>query len=97
MNSLQAEENIKSIVFKHIDPKSYKIFLFGSRAKGKPRNWSDFDVGVMGESPLPIMAQAEVEDELEASSIPYIVDVVDFHKVDQSFKNLALKDAILWN
>lgn len=97
MDEKEATKVIKKIVWQHLDPRSYQVFLFGSRANGRSRQWSDFDIGIMGEKPLPIIVQADVEDALETSPIPYLVEIVDFHKVDAQFKKLALEDAISWN
>jgi predicted nucleotidyltransferase len=97
MDKVEAQQAIKNIIFEHIDPQAYKVFLFGSRAKGQAKRWSDFDIGIMGQQPLTATLQAELEEALEVSSIPYLVEIVDFHKVDENFKKLALEDAILWN
>ncbi len=97
MTPSQAEKIIRQIVFKYVDRSAFKVFLFGSRASGTSKKLSDFDVGVLGSEPLSVTTAADMADELEESSIPYIVEVVDFYSVSDTFKKLALKDAVLWN
>ena len=67
-----------------------QVFIFGSRAKGKARKFSDYDIGVTGKKPLNFKKIAQINEELEESDLPYRVDVVDFSTVSKSFKNIAL-------
>ncbi len=77
MTQKQIENQIKSIIFKYLSPQKYKIFVYGSRAAGRARKWSDYDIGVIGKKHLPPLAISTIEN----------VDVVDFsaknHSMDQ--------------
>lgn len=97
MTQQQIENDIKKIIFKYLSPRDYQIFIYGSRATGRARKWSDYDIGVIGGQPIPTMKKVAIEDELESSNIPVNVDVVDFHHVSDRFKNLALYKIIPWN
>lgn len=88
---------LKSIVFKNIDPKMSKVFIFGSRATGTNRKYSDIDLGLQSESEIPFMAKIKLEDEFENSNLPYKVDVVDFSKVAESFRKVAMQKMIYLN
>lgn len=96
MTNDEIEHEIKRIVFKHLSPKDYKMFVYGSRATGRARQWSDWDIGVMGKTEVPLRALSEVSTELEESDLPVNVDVVDFAHVSERFKNLALYKIIPW-
>lgn len=86
---------IKSIIRKHLPDPSYKVFVFGSRAEGdKHRKFSDVDIGVLGPAPLEFMTKFNIEEDLENSNIPYLVDVIDFSKVNLKFKAIALSATI---
>jgi uncharacterized protein len=87
----------KEIVCHYIDTSKYKVFVFGSRARGNHHRFSDLDIGIMGEKPLPISVIGELEDKLHESRIPYKVEVVDFATADEAFKNEAMKKVIWWN
>lgn len=93
---MDAEEEIKKIIFKYLSPKEYKVFLFGSRAAGYARRFSDWDIGVLGRERIPFGLLAEIEGELEDSYIPYEVDVVDLNSTSDKFRRLALKSAEQW-
>ncbi len=69
----------------------YRVFLFGSRATGTARPRSDFDVGVDGESPLPLEDFYAIEDLFESLPTLYRIDWVDFGRVSPEFKARATK------
>ncbi|MEK7130738.1 MAG: nucleotidyltransferase domain-containing protein [Patescibacteria group bacterium] len=84
------ETEIKGILQRFIDFKKYKVFVFGSRAAGKARKFSDYDIGVIGQKPLDFKKIALIKGEFEESDLPYRVDVVDFSTVSKNFKNIAM-------
>ena len=90
MAAKAAEKEIKNILQKYVDFKKHKVFIFGSRARGKARKFSDYDIGVIGRKPLDLKKIALIKGELEESDLPYRVDVVDFSTVSKNFKNIAL-------
>lgn len=88
------ERKIKEIVFQFLDPKEYKVFLFGSRVeKGLARQFSDYDIGILGKKPVPFKVLAFLTDALEESDLPYSVDVVDLTSVASTFKFHVLEHA----
>lgn len=80
---------IKKIIARNLDLSEYRLFLFGSRASGKNAEYSDFDIGVIGEKPLPSSLKINIEGDLEDSDIPMKVDIVDFYQMPEKFKNVA--------
>ena len=87
---------IRDIIFSYLPDHSYEVFLFGSRAKGSNRTWSDYDVGIVGKDSLPRKILFDIEEALENSDIPYKVDVVDFSRVSDRFKNIAGRTIKKW-
>ncbi len=88
---MSEEKKIKAIITKYLSENNFKIFLFGSRATGINRPGSDFDVGIMGKEPVGLETLGLIDEEIDNSNIPYKVDVVDFARVSEGFKKLALK------
>lgn len=86
---------LKNIIFKYLNPEKYSVFIFGSRAAGKNKKYSDIDVGIEGENPLDFKIISLLNDAFEESNLPYTVDVVDFTRVSDRFKKIAKKDSIL--
>ena len=64
-------------------------FIFGSRATGKNRKFSDLDLGINGPRSLTPKEYISIKNELEDSDIPYRVDLVDFAKVNNKFKKIS--------
>ena len=89
-------EMIKKILFKYLDFKKDKAFIFGSRATGNTRKFSDIDIGVRSEREIDTLLLSDIEEAFEESNIPYTVDVVDFSQVRDKFKQFALKNIKLW-
>ena len=54
-----------------------KAWVFGSRATGRARPYSDLDILISSPTPLDWRARADLQDAFEASSLPFRVDVVE--------------------
>ncbi len=52
------------------------VWLFGSCARAKPRHHSDIDIAILARDELPLGFFAELEADIEESTIPYDVDLV---------------------
>jgi len=68
-----------------------KVVLFGSRADGTARDRSDFDIGIVGSTPLPQRVFFKIEDRLDRLNTLYKLDWIDLNRADPSFRNEALK------
>jgi predicted nucleotidyltransferase len=82
------KEEILKILGKYLDPPQYKVFFFGSRAKGNVDERADIDIGIEGPE-IPAHIKLEIEEELENLPILYKIDFVDFNNVDEKFKKVA--------
>jgi len=69
----------------------HKVVLFGSRAQGNAKSRSDFDLGVVGDTPLPLVDFFAIEDMLDALPTLYRIDWVDFARVSERFRTQALQ------
>ena len=72
------------------------IYLYGSRARGTHREYSDIDLALdcgKEKSPLPL---GEARSILEATHIPYKIDLVNIHAVSTALASIILKEGILW-
>lgn len=65
-----------------------KLYLFGSRAKGTNRPFSDVDVCVVAEAVIPEAVLGAAKEQIQESSIPFKVDVVDIHAISDDFRSL---------
>jgi predicted nucleotidyltransferase len=71
-----------------------EIYLFGSRATDRYRDASDFDVGVLASKNID-RELAVARELLEASNIPFIVDLVDLNTTSEEFVRQVQDEGIL--
>ena len=88
---------LREIVLRSSADLQCEVFLFGSRARGKVRRASDFDIGITGLAQADFrLVKRRIEEEVEESIIPHGVDVVDFDQVGERFKTEALRRITVW-
>lgn len=49
--------------------------VFGSRARGIAKPWSDLDLVILGQEPVSDLAMAEARADFEESDLPFRVDL----------------------
>ena len=85
---------IKETLKKYIPNPDAKFYIFGSRARGKFREYSDVDIAI--DCPdLETNIKTKLEIEFENSTFPYEVDIVDLNNIKESFRNLIQDDLVL--
>ncbi len=82
---------IKSILDKYL--KDYELFLFGSRAKGNARKYSDIDIAISAND-FSEEIKNQITFELENSTLPYKVDIADLNNISKTFKN-SIKNSMI--
>lgn len=87
---------IKDMLKKHIPNPDAKFYVFGSRAKGKNRPYSDIDIAIDC-SDLTLERKLKLESDFENSIFPYEVDIVDLNTIKESFKNIIKDDLVELN
>ena len=85
---------VSQIVRKHLPDSSYDAFIFGSHATGSNRKYSDLDLGIMGPKTLSPIQYMTIKNDLDESDVSYRVDLIDFTKVSDKFKQVSLKNKI---
>ena len=77
------------VVRRHLPDPAYRVFLFGSRAIGTAHERSDVDIGIEGPAPVPNSVLSAIEDELEDAPTLYTIEVIDFRRVSDNFRQVA--------
>jgi len=72
------------------------VWLFGSCARGDVRQHSDIDVAILPREDLPIGFFGELEADIEESTIPYDVDLVDLRHADGALVDAVRREGIPW-
>lgn len=89
-------KRLKKTVRKYFPEKNTKIFVYGSSVQPKWRTFADVDVGFLGEN-IDQMKLLDLQEEIEESTFPYFIDLVDFQKTDKDFSEHVLhKTPIVW-
>ena len=88
------EEIIKftSVTIKKKLPK-VKVYLYGSRAKGRGGKFSDIDIGILGKDKILARKLFEIEDEIEKTGTLYEINIVDLLKTSEKFRTGVLSYA----
>ncbi len=87
----------KEIILNFVDKEEITVFLFGSRATNNCLHSSDIDIGFYSETPIDNYLLNKISRALDESRVPYHFDLIDFTKVDENFKSVALENYIIWN
>jgi predicted nucleotidyltransferase len=75
-----------------IKDKNVKFFIFGSSLTKK--HFGDVDLGVIGD--VKEKDLIKLKEEFVNSTLPYFVDIINFNKVSEKFKENIFKQKILW-
>lgn len=89
-------EKLKAIVLSFFKDEDVKVVLFGSRARGDSVITSDVDVGIILGKDTDRGKMILLREHIEDLNIPYKVDIVDLSTVSEVFKEMALKEAVVW-
>lgn len=85
---------VKKILRKHLPGQDYKVVVFGSRATGKARKYSDVDLSLIGKKKVDFGVLARLSDDFEESDLEYTVDVVDFMRTDESMRGEIQRNGV---
>jgi len=71
----------------------YKLYLFGSRAKGNAKKYSDIDLAIDSKN-FNSEIKSKLENFFSNSTIPYEIDIIDLNNINDQFKQLIKNDLI---
>ena len=87
---------IKKIVLAGLRPYKTRVYLFGSRVTDDAMPGSDVDIGVDPLESLPAGVLSSIRENLEESTVPYTVDLIDLEQVSKTFKNNVINNGKKW-
>ena len=85
---------VRDILKKNLEGIDAKTFIFGSRAKGTNRKFSDIDVAIRASQDIPLSIMARLNYDFEESNLDYFVNVVDLNTTSESFMRCIEHDLI---
>ncbi len=81
-------EIVQDILREHLSA-DVGVWVFGSRASWATKDSSDLDLVLEGEGRLSNKSLGALKDAFEDSALPYTVDVVDFNRIGDSFRQIV--------
>jgi hypothetical protein len=91
-----AIEELRRMVLDALGRHDAAVWLFGSCARGAARQHSDIDVAILPRDELPSGFFGELNADIEESTIPYEVDLVDLRNADPVLIAEILREGIPW-
>jgi len=67
-------------------PRRTKTWVFGSQVTGRARRYSDLDLAIDAGRRLTLDEIAELAEAFSDSDLPYKVDLVDWHDIDDRWR-----------
>ena len=79
-------ELVKSILATHVP--NVEVRAFGSRVAGGARDYSDLDLVIVDKDKINRKTLFRLEDAFADSDLPFRVDVLDWHRISESFRKI---------
>ena len=80
------------ILARHLPGREVRIF--GSRATGTAKPYSDIDLVIMGDEPLPVTTMRTLRDAFDDSDLPFQVDLVEWAGTSEEFRKVIQNTAV---
>jgi type I restriction enzyme S subunit len=87
---------VLDVLVEHLPPDG-KVWVFGSRAVGRARRYSDLDLAIDAGRGLTRDEAAMLHEAFEESDLPYRVDIVDWHAADGRFRRIIAAERLPLN
>ncbi|MEE1653574.1 nucleotidyltransferase domain-containing protein [Brachymonas sp. G13] len=84
---------VQHILHKHVP--GHAVWAFGSRVKGTAKPYSDLDLAIITDTPLPLSLHAALADDFSVSDLPWKVDLVDWAVTSDAFRAVILRDRVV--
>ena len=77
---------VRDILRAHVP--QYEVWAFGSRTTGTAKPYSDLDLAIITNQPLPLAVGAALAEAFSESDLPYKVDIVDWAALSEPFRRI---------
>jgi predicted nucleotidyltransferase len=84
---------VLDILHRHVSGRP--VWAFGSRATGKAKPYSDLDLAIITETPVPLSALAGLAEAFSESDLPWRIDVVDWSTTSEAFRKIISRDKVV--
>lgn len=84
---------VRRILQKHVP--QYAVWAFGSRAKWSAKEYSDLDLAIITDKPLPLSISTALDEDFSESDLPWKVDVVDWASTSDAFRKVIESNKVV--
>ncbi len=88
------KKELLSIILKHLP--LCAVYLFGSRARKTHQEGADIDLALDAGKKIDLNTILDMKAEVEETTIPLFVDIVDMRAISDDLKEEIIKDGISW-
>ncbi len=89
------KDQLLPIILNHVD--HCTVYLFGSRARVDHLEGADIDIAIDAGSPIDPRMISKIKQDIEDSTVPVFVDVVDVYAISDRMRKEIEQDWIVWN
>ena len=72
-----------------------EVWAFGSRVSGTAKDFSDLDLVILGDEPVPAAVLADLQDAFRESDLPFKVDAIDWATTKGHFRRIVEKQHVV--
>jgi uncharacterized protein len=91
-----AMEELRRMILAALREHDAAVWLFGSCARGEPRQHIDIDIAILPRDELPSNFFSTLRADIEDGNIVYDVDVVDLRYADPVLVDAVPREGIPW-
>lgn len=73
----------------------YEVWAFGSRVTGKSKKYSDLDLAIISNEPIPLDTRSALVDAFSESDLPWKVDIIDWATTSERFRGIIKKNKVV--
>jgi len=86
-------ESVLRILAGHVPER--EVRAFGSRVSGTARDFSDLNLAILGDEPLPATVLADLQEAFRESDLPFKVDVIDWATTQEHFRRIIEREFVV--
>ena len=86
-------EIVRRVLRKYVP--DFEVWAFGSRTKRAAKAYSDLDLAIITDAPLPLEVRGALAEDFAESELPFRVDVVDWARTEKAFRRVVEKDKVV--
>lgn len=87
-------EILNTILIMPLKSRGCRLWVFGSRARGDYKEYSDIDLLYEAKADLPLGLIYDIKTQLEDSNLSIKVDLVDVKDLAESYKHSVFQDRL---